>query len=81
MWEFKGGSGLWNEYINSQTKESSIKEHKLKSVKKFCKHNNHYFVPTSPSSRELTCRKCGIGANYILGIHKLVNGKIISIQG
>ena len=78
MWNYKGGKGLWVEYVNTDTKESSIKEITPKTIKSYCKPSKHYFVPISSSSRECLCRKCGIGATYILGLQKLVKGKIIT---
>lgn len=81
QWKYKGGKGLWREYINPETKESSIKNIEPTLIKQYCKANKHYFVQVSPSSRDCVCKKCGIGATYILGLQKLVNGKIISLQG
>ena len=81
QWEFKQGKGLWKEFINSETKESSIKHIEPTIVKSYCRAKKHYFVALSPSSRECVCRKCGIGATYVLGLQRLVKGKIISLQG
>lgn len=78
MWEFKGGTGIWKEYVNSETGESSIKEIKTKVIKRFCK--NHYFKITDPNKREVTCTKCGVVSNYVLGFHKVVKGKVVPIR-
>lgn len=79
-WKHKSGEGLWSEYVNEDNNESSVKQHTLKTVKEYCKNKKHYFILESPSSRNVICRKCGLGATFILGLHKLENGKIITIQ-
>lgn len=80
QWERSGGKGLWTEYINKETGESSIKEISPKVAKLYCKPSKHYFIPISKSSRECICKRCGIGAKYVLGLHKLEKGKITSLS-
>lgn len=78
MWEKanKDEKGVWNEYVNTLTGESSIKEHKPKVVWKSCKKfEDHNFEVTG--NREWTCTKCNFKFIPIIGIHKLENGKII----
>lgn len=77
MWEQKGkDKGIWTELVNSETGESSIKEHTAKVVWKSCKSfKDHDFKWTG--NRELTCTKCRYIFIPIIGIHKLVDGKII----
>lgn len=75
MWKFKGGSGIWKEYVNSETNESSIKEIKTKVIKRFCK--NHHFEISSANKREITCTECGLVSNYILGFHEIIDGKLV----
>jgi hypothetical protein len=78
MWEKvnKDEKGVWNEYVNTLTGESSIKEHKPKVVWKSCKKfEAHNFEVTG--NREWTCTKCNFKFIPIIGIHKLENGKII----
>ena len=48
--------GIWTEYVNEETGESSIKVHKLKTVWKSCGNKSHDFELTG--NRELTCKKC-----------------------
>lgn len=79
MWNYKGGQGIWKEYVNSETGESSIKELKTKRIKRLCKV--HHFEISNANKREVTCQKCGQTANYILGFHKIVDGKIVPILG
>jgi hypothetical protein len=77
MWEQKGDDkGIWTEYVNSETGESSIKEHKPKVIWKSCKSFDlHDFKWTG--NRELTCSKCGFIFMPIIGIHTVKDGKII----
>lgn len=79
MWEKvnEDDKGLWNEYVNDQTGESSIKEHKLKKVWTSCKEDEHEYELTA--DREVTCKKCGYVKNFIVGFEKFENGKIIKI--
>ena len=67
--------GRWNEFKNTETGESSIKEHKLKVVWKSCKENDHFWEVTG--NREVTCTKCGIGRTFILGLDKIVDGRLV----
>ena len=78
MWEHKSGEGIWEELVNSDTGESSVKTHTLKTIKVFCKPEDHYFVPVTPESRDVVCSKCGQGAFYVLGPQFLVDGKIVT---
>lgn len=76
MWNQKGDdNGRWTEYVNDQTGESSLKEHKLKTVWKSCTKNKHFYELTG--NRELTCRECGHTRQFILGLQKLVDGKVV----
>jgi hypothetical protein len=76
MWEQKGeDKGIWTERVNTQTGESSIKEHKPKVVWTSCKWDDHNFQWTG--NRELTCSKCGFIFNPIIGYHTVKDGKII----
>lgn len=70
--------GRWNELKNTDTGESSIKEHKLKVVWKGCKGGNHFFELSE--NREVTCNKCGFIRNFVLGIEKLEKGKLIELK-
>jgi len=78
MWEktHDDDRGIWNEYRNVLTGERSIKEHKPKVVWKSCKSfKDHDFEWTG--NRELTCKHCNFIFLPIIGIHSLVNGKIV----
>jgi hypothetical protein len=69
--------GRWNEYVNSETGESSIKEHKLKVVWRGCKGGNHVYELTG--NRECTCTKCGFIKEFILGQEIFKDGQIVRI--
>jgi hypothetical protein len=78
VWIQKGDDkGRWTEYVNTETGESSIKEHKLKVVWRSCKPDKHYFELTG--NREATCSKCGFVRNFVLGLEKLEDGKIVRL--
>jgi len=79
-WELKGGTGRWKEYINSETGESSIKEHQLKTVWQSCPKGKCHFELTDSPKRECTCQNCGAITNFILGMQSLVKGKIVTIR-
>jgi hypothetical protein len=79
MWEQVGeDKGRWTEYVDSQTGQSSIKEHKLKLVWKSCKPDGHYYELTA--NREVTCKKCGAIKPFVLGQVTLLKGKLIPIK-
>jgi len=69
--------GLWNN-VKDQYGNNSLSEHKPKLVSSFCKQNEHYFEPLSPTSRQLRCKKCNMESYYILGKQQLVDGKVIN---
>ena len=77
MWGQKGeDKGLWTERVNTATGESSIKLHKPKVVWRSCKNfGEHFFEATA--NREWTCKHCQFIFTPIVGIHSLVDGKIV----
>lgn len=75
MWEHKSGTGRWKDFVNQETGEHSVKEHELKLVKKWCAV--HRFGDQIPQNRELECLDCGQDVRFILGYHKLENGRIV----
>lgn len=78
MWIQKGeDNGRWTELVNSETGESSIKEHKLKVVWKSCAENKHKW--TLSGNRELQCLRCGMIRPFVLGIEKFEDGEIKKI--
>lgn len=79
MWEQKGDDkGRWTELVDSETGRSSIQEHELKVIWVSCKEDEHDFELTG--NREATCKKCGYIKNFIVGLEKFENGKIIKVE-
>lgn len=76
MWKFKGGEGRWKEYVNEDTGESSIKEHKPKLVWKSCAKDQCYFEWLDIPKREVKCRKCGKIRSIVIGMQELKDGQI-----
>lgn len=76
MWEYKSGSGRWANYVNSQTGEESIKKHTPLLVKEWCAI--HRYTPDIPKNRIKECLVCGQETTFIVGIHEIVDGKIIN---
>lgn len=79
-WQYKGGEGRWKEYVNSDTGESSIKEHKLKTVWQSCPKGECVYELSDPARRECTCTKCGSVTYFTLGMSKLIDGKIVNLR-
>lgn len=79
-WDYKQGEGRWQEHINSETGESSIKEHTLKTVWQSCPKGECYFELTDSPKRECTCNKCGSVRTFIVGLQSLVDGKIVDLR-
>ena len=70
---------LWQ----AQTKpngESSIQEHKLKTVARYCAFADHVVDNEFPPSRVAVCKKCGKQIQLVLGFHKIKNGKILTVE-
>lgn len=79
-WQYKGGEGLWKEYINPQTNESTLEEHKLKLIWQSCPKGECVYELTNSGQRECTCKKCGSITHFVVGLSKLVDGKLISLR-
>lgn len=71
--------GLWNDEVNPNTGEHSLQEHKPKLIATYCRQEDHYWEAKTPSSRDIKCNKCGMDSYYILGLHKLEDGKVIHL--
>lgn len=78
--QYKGGTGLWTEWVDPDTGKSSLEEHELKTVWESCANNNHYFEVPSPTIREAVCAKCGFIKFFVLGFHSVKDGQIKSIH-
>jgi len=73
------GEGGWKDVINTKTGEHSVKTHELKVVKQWCHPELHFFKETDATKHTIECEQCGMESHYVLGMHKLVNGKLIRI--
>lgn len=78
MWTHKGGTGIWSEYVNEDTNESSLKEHRLKEVKQWCSKKNHKYIIKDMGKRLAVCSKCGQELVFIVSKHK-INGNSVSL--
>lgn len=71
--------GLWNVYENERG-ESSLKIHEPKLIWESCETKKHNFELTNSARRECTCTKCGFITTFIVGLQKLIDGKIVNIR-
>jgi hypothetical protein len=78
-WKYKGGTGLWREYENVKTGESTIKSlGKIPEMKDLLDPNcDCYYELTDPHGSSVQCQKCGRGKTLVWGLQFLRNGKII----
>lgn len=70
---------LWDVYENEKG-ESTLTEHKLKTVWTSCKPGECYFEITDSPKREATCNKCGFIVTFIVGIDVLKDGKFTKVD-
>jgi hypothetical protein len=75
-WTKKGGKGLWSEYVNEQTGETSIEEHQPKVIKTWCPNGKHDFRVVDMNKRLAVCSKCDQEINFIIGKHEVKDGKV-----
>lgn len=88
-WNYKGNVApadakkevkrLWDVYEN-ELGESSLTIHEPKLVWQSCKTKDHLFELTNSGRRECTCIKCGFITTFIVGLQKLIDGKIINLR-
>lgn len=74
-----GGTGLWQNWVNTKTKEQSLKLHTPKVVKQWCSEDDHYFEAKNPQKRIAICKHCKMERPFVVGLHKLVEGKFLKI--
>ena len=79
----KPGHPLWTEYVQvdddgTPTGGSTMEVHTPKRITNFdnCEHNFEY----QNNGNDAVCSHCGYGQRIILGIHKIVDGKVITRQ-
>lgn len=71
-------SNLWQETIKDNG-ESSLKIHELRKVAEGCEEGKHHFVFSGGSLREAICSRCQTTVPFVLGYHKIENGKISKV--
>ncbi len=83
MWKDKkdqDDEGLWKERVNDVTGESSIKILSPKTIWKSCKTGEHFFEWLDVPKRIIQCKKCKLQKRIIIGMQKLIDGKIINLR-
>lgn len=71
-------NNLWDETIDKEG-NSSLQIHEVKVLSVGCKPDEHFFVFTGGSRREAVCEKCKTITPFILGLHKIIDGKISTV--
>lgn len=88
-WIHVGGEGVWKEYKNVKTGETTLKTiGKLKDIPDAtsydkCPHkdkNHGWWELTDPQSNHIQCQKCGMGRIIVWGIDILKNGNIVHVN-
>lgn len=76
-WDYKQGTGIWAEYVNSDTGESTLKQHELKVVKQWCSDADHTYELLDAGKRLIQCITCGQERTFVVGLEDFKDGKII----
>ena len=71
-------ANLWAETIDENGK-SSIEIHEPKMISQGCRDNEHYFVFDGNAQREALCKNCKTISSFIVGLHKIKEGKITRV--
>jgi len=69
--------GLWNVFEDERG-NSSLAFHTPKLIWQSCENDSCTFELSPTQQRLFTCTRCGLHKTYILGMHKLRRGKIVS---
>lgn len=79
-WVHVGGEGVWKEYKNVKTGESTIKSFgKLSEIPDITNFDcEHYWELLDPKASSIQCQKCGLGKVIVWGKQILRDGKIIN---
>lgn len=81
-WVHAGGTGLWTEFKNVKTGESTIKSFgKLTEIKKAtsydeCQHDGHWQLI---EDNNIQCSICGMGRKIVWGIDIVKDGKLLHV--
>ena len=74
-WEYKSGNGVWTEYVNTKTGESTLKVHQMRKVSNWDECDHYYDLHEDGVS--IQCDKCGKGGRIVWGTMFLKDGKIV----
>lgn len=74
MWVHKSGQGIWENLVNEDTGEESVKEHIPKLVKQWCA--KHRYSGEIPADRVITCLDCGQDAIFVVGRDLMIDGRV-----
>lgn len=79
-WIYAGGNGVWTEYKNVKTGESTIKSlGKLSEMPDITNFNcEHYWELNDPTALSIQCQKCGLGKTIVWGKQIIRDGQIIN---
>lgn len=77
---YGGGTGRWQNWIDTRTGKQSVQRHELRTVARWCPKKDHIYTLTDGARRTVVCDKCGHERTFILGMEKLVDGKIVAIS-
>lgn len=81
-WVHAGGTGLWTEFKNVKTGESTIKSlGKLTEMRKAtkydeCQHDGHWQLI---EENNIQCSLCGMGRKIVWGIDIVKDGKLLRV--
>jgi predicted secreted protein len=77
-WVKVGGEGIWTEYKNVKTGESTMKNlGKIDDLPGKTYDCDHYYELCDPHGNSIQCQKCGLGGTIVWGLQILRDGKII----
>lgn len=79
-WEYVGGEGVWTEYKNKKTGESTIKSLGKLSDMPDITHFDcpHYWELIDATSNSIQCQKCSLGKTIVWGKQIIRDGQLIS---
>jgi len=75
-WEYQGGEGIWEEWKNVKTGQSSMKKYTMTKSSSFDTCDHYYQLFENGS--DIQCAKCGLGGKIVWGKNFLKDGKIVT---
>lgn len=74
-----GGDGIWTEWEDTRTGETSIETHELKTVKRWCNKKHHEYKILNVGKRLAKCQKCDHETTFVVG-KDTIDGDQITIN-